>query len=291
MTVKTVKNSITGEVVTVSIRLYTKNENYTFILADMDGTFIHNSDSSHTWTIPPQATIHWPNGAELYLIKNGGAGTLTIARGSGVAMYLSGTNSDGDITLNASTRWSVHLLKISDDVWIMIDDNPSTFAGASSNNAAPAGALFVRGGQIGFPATQVASTNVNTLDDYEEGTWTPVVGGTATYTTQVGRYVKIGKQVKVACTLIINAIGTGSTTTISGLPFACVNAGVSTFALAVSYFDTLAANVIFLSAVVTDNATTVTFNSISASGPGMSASAAVLGSGTTVAFSGVYEVA
>src|SRR3990167_5810415 len=54
------------------------------------------------------------------------------------------------------------------------------------------------GGQIKFPGTQNASSNVNTLDDYEEGTWTPVLTfATAgdlsvAYSVQVGSYVKIG---------------------------------------------------------------------------------------------------
>jgi hypothetical protein len=40
------------------------------------------------------------------------------------------------------------------------------------------------GAGITFPAAQSASSDANTLDDYEEGTWTPNVGGTATYTLQ-----------------------------------------------------------------------------------------------------------
>ena len=66
------------------------------------------------------------------------------------------------------------------------------------------GALVLAGGTtsangigIAFPATQSASTDANTLDDYEEGTWTPTV--TAVTTTgspaYAGSYVKIGKQV------------------------------------------------------------------------------------------------
>lgn len=51
---------------------------------------------------------------------------------------------------------------------------------------------------IQFPAVQVASSDVNTLDDYEEGSWTPVIGGSGgtsgqTYADQTGRYIKIGK--------------------------------------------------------------------------------------------------
>lgn len=75
------------------------------------------------------------------------------------------------------------------------------------------------GAGITFPATQSPSTDVNTLDDYEEGAWTPSVGGNATYTLQDGRYVKIGKLVNVSGKLIINVLGTGSQSTISGLPF------------------------------------------------------------------------
>ena len=41
------------------------------------------------------------------------------------------------------------------------------------------------------------TATANELDDYEEGTWTPSVGGTATYTHQDGRYTKIGNTVHV----------------------------------------------------------------------------------------------
>lgn len=72
---------------------------------------------------------------------------------------------------------------------------------------------------ITFPATQVPSADANTLDDYEEGNWTPSVGGNATYLGQTGKYTKVGRMVYVSCFIQINAIGTGSTTQISGLPF------------------------------------------------------------------------
>lgn len=61
--------------------------------------------------------------------------------------------------------------------------------------------IAVNGGQLVFPSTQIPSTDANTLDDYKEGTWTPVVlgassSGSATYTEQIGRYTKIGKTVR-----------------------------------------------------------------------------------------------
>jgi hypothetical protein len=80
------------------------------------------------------------------------------------------------------------------------------------------------GAGITFPATQSASTDANTLDDYEEGSFTPVVvgsttAGTGTYGAQVGNYTKIGRQVFFQIYIqLTNHTGTGSMF-INGLPF------------------------------------------------------------------------
>jgi len=74
------------------------------------------------------------------------------------------------------------------------------------------------GGPIAFPATAIPSSDPNTLDDYEEGTWTPIAGGTATYTTQLGFYTKIGNKITVTFNFVINIMGTGGAA-INGLPF------------------------------------------------------------------------
>lgn len=85
------------------------------------------------------------------------------------------------------------------------------------------GCLQLKSG-VTFPATQVASANANTLDDYEEGTWTPVVVGSAvagagTYTLQYGTYTKIGRLVLLSANLTWTAhTGTG-TMSITGMPF------------------------------------------------------------------------
>jgi hypothetical protein len=62
-------------------------------------------------------------------------------------------------------------------------------------NASFGNSGIVTANGIKFPATQVASADANTLDDYEEGSWTPeFVTATATYDTEstTGRYTKIG---------------------------------------------------------------------------------------------------
>lgn len=60
------------------------------------------------------------------------------------------------------------------------------------------GIISAAGGGIQFPATQIPSSDANTLDDYEEGTWTPTLtgsSGSATYNSQSGTYVKVGSMV------------------------------------------------------------------------------------------------
>jgi len=51
------------------------------------------------------------------------------------------------------------------------------------------------------------------------GTWTPFVGGTATYTSRSGTYVRVGNQVTATFDILINQIGTGYTYLVGGLPF------------------------------------------------------------------------
>ena len=85
------------------------------------------------------------------------------------------------------------------------------------------------GAGITFPAIQSASTDPNTLDDYEEGTWTPALyyqdatGVTRTYTAQTGTYTKSGNTVTVEATVTGATSNSGSYANdnigISGLPF------------------------------------------------------------------------
>ena len=80
---------------------------------------------------------------------------------------------------------------------------------------------------ITFPATQSASTDANTLDDYEEGTWTPVLadaasgGNTFTMVTQNGLYTKIGNVVTVYYRATWSSKGSASgVIRLRGFPFA-----------------------------------------------------------------------
>ena len=79
--------------------------------------------------------------------------------------------------------------------------------------------LQLTGGQIKFPATQIASGDANTLDDYEEGTWIPTWNGGTISAYSRCQYVKIGNQVTVTADLTLGTPSGSSAITISGLPF------------------------------------------------------------------------
>jgi hypothetical protein len=104
-----------------------------------------------------------------------------------------------------------------------ITSGGNLLVGTTTNNAS-GGVIQVSNG-ITFPATQSASSDANTLDDYEEGTWTPSLtsssGSLTTVSNGTGNYTKIGNCVTVTCAPSITTNGTGSgRLIISGLPFA-----------------------------------------------------------------------
>ena len=87
---------------------------------------------------------------------------------------------------------------------------------------------LLTGGGLKFPATQVASADPNTLDDYEEGTWTPALILSTTnfdsinFTNQAGVYTKVGNIVYAYAFLQVGNFTRGSGSgnlQMTGLPF------------------------------------------------------------------------
>src|SRR5690606_37688120 len=100
------------------------------------------------------------------IIRNSGPnGSLIINNNGTGGVMISHNSPGGSITLNAGSGGTV-----------------------SSTN-------FFSAPGVKFPAAQIASSDANTLDDYEEGSFTPTLtfGGGSTgiaYTSRVGRYQK-----------------------------------------------------------------------------------------------------
>ena len=163
-------------------------------------------------------------------------GLVGIGTSTPLYSFESGSSDDIQISLtrNSVGRWllgttSANNLKFAKEGGaeaMRFDASSRVLVGITSANTS--GAKLQTADGLTFPATQVASSDPNTLDDYEEGTFTPTVvgtssAGTATYSSQSGTYVKIGKMVTVNVLLVYSSgTGTGNLQ-IAGLPFAVNN--------------------------------------------------------------------
>ena len=136
---------------------------------------------------------------------------------------------------------------------------------------------------IDFSATPGTGTS-ELFADYEEGTWTPDLGGSATYYAQVGKYTKIGNVVRISGSLVVNVLGTGSATTISGLPFAAT--GSPAEFIGFSNFSSLAVAVTYIAGSA-NASSQIDIRSLLVAGTGIGSNN-VLGNGTRVDFAGTY---
>lgn len=132
-------------------------------------------------------------------------------------------------SLSQAVLDNIDIEALRDSILASIAANADTLDGfdssyfATRNNPTFIG-VITTGGQLKFPATAVSSADRNTLDDYEEGTFTPTLVSSSTsytYSAQNGAYTKIGRQVTISfsITLTKKSGGTNSPVTITGLPF------------------------------------------------------------------------
>lgn len=127
-------------------------------------------------------------------------------------------------------------------------------------------------GQIKFPATQNASANANTLDDYEEGTFTPALStgtsGTITPTTATGFYTKVGDRVFVNVYFLINTVSSPlGSLTMTGLPFTSANISGNNTSFVADYIGFSGATNYTSFAKLTANDTLVTLQKIVGNAP------------------------
>jgi len=151
------------------------------------------------------------------------------------------------------------------------------------------------GSGITFPATQSASTDANTLDDYEEGTSTITLTAASGTIAMLGgfdtiRYTKVGRLVTISGRLYVNTVSspTGALT-LNGLPFACGNAGSAESSICFYSTGLLSSATTAIQAIVISAATTISIRKFTA-GSAIDTLAADVQAGSQFYINGTYSV-
>jgi hypothetical protein len=174
-----------------------------------------------------------------------------------------------------------------------------SFDGSNSLTFSTAGiariSIPIDAGGITFPATQSASSDANTLDDYEEGTWTPAITGSTTvgsasYTARNGTYVKIGTYVYFACDIQSSSTPTGTGILfITGLPYTSIN-NQFCMSLGLPYWNGTARAFTSLGGYADGSTTRIVMIGTLGAATGISyMNPADLPSGSRIFFAGIYQ--
>ena len=161
----------------------------------------------------------WDESADALLLTD--STPIQIGDAQDLTLYHDGTNS---YITNA-----VGALKVATETsGIAVTIGHTTSETTVADNLTVTGTATITGGQIVFPGTQVGSAGANTLDDYEEGTWTPSMFGGATMTagTVNGYYTKIGRMVFCNGVYVSSDLnGASGAIRLRGLPFTSSSTG------------------------------------------------------------------
>jgi hypothetical protein len=251
----------------------------------MQGGTMVNTHSAQAFTSGMGATT-------LAITPPSAGSNITFTGASGINIY---NVTSAGTTTNLYGIYMDNLSGGGTDVGISMQ-NPLVFRGTAANH-------IENVSQISFPATQSASTDANTLDDYEEGTWTPGIAddtGDPTsegqaYTYQVGTYVKIGRTVYVQGSVIISDLGTmtaGHNFQLRGLPFTSVTLTNQRSAVLVAEAINLTIPAdAHLSGAIHSNKSFAYMNKWTTTGGSTDAHINVLNDGASVHFSAMYRTA
>ena len=195
------------------------------------GTGAEFDSDSLSGVTPPTTTV--PAGIHIAEATNNGSSYINLTVPAALAASYTFTLPAADVTMSgyaatllddadaATARATLGVPLGTSGATVPLLNGANTCSAAQTLSAA----LNLTSGQIDFPASQSASAGANTLDDYEEGTWTPDLQfGAAkvgiTYTNRNGTYTKIGRLVALNFNFLLSAKGssTGNAQTY-GLPF------------------------------------------------------------------------
>ena len=140
------------------------------------------------------------------------AGVFTSLTASGNATVSGNLTANGNTILGDATTDTLNV-----GVGAIVKDASGNVGIGVSPSARNNTRLQIVDG-IGFPATQVASTDPNTLDDYREETYTGTLTGCTTSPTASITYVRVGRLVTVNIASFLFATSNTTDCTITGGP-------------------------------------------------------------------------
>ena len=167
------------------------------------------------------------------LPKAGGTltGDVSLVKASGNSQILveaSGTDAYATVRVkNDAKDYSMQIRSDQGDAWTVRDEtagaNRIKVDGSTGDTILGSDLIFETAGK-GICLGVTTNTDANTLDDFEEGTWTPTLnntGGSPSYTWQKGHYVKVGAWVWLTANVKFTVTPSGATQqAVGGLPFA-----------------------------------------------------------------------
>mgnify|MGYP003644619711 CR=1 FL=1 len=184
--------------------------------------------------------------------NNVNGGYQEFNNGSTAPLYLGfgQTLITGISTSDAAIRYANNLIfGVNATERLRIDIGGRLLVGLTSANTN--GSNFQVSQGVTFPATQSASGDANTLDDYEEGyftaTFTPSTSGTITLSGSYNTlsYTKVGRVVTITGEIVVSSASApvGTSVSIGGFPFAAGTGTASSTGFSVTDLGTLTARV------------------------------------------------
>ena len=213
-------------------------------------------DGSSSYTLQKGGSNFTPSSANTLLVSIDGvvqAGNFTVS-GSTIDF---GTAVAGTSTCDFILHYGIGLITTPADGTVSLDKlsatgtkdattflrGDNTFAAAGLNGWSEDGAnnnLLPASASAGIYLGVNSATAANLLDDYEEGTWTPVISGATGVTNLTGSYTKVGNLVTVWVYMLNGNIGGSPSYSITGLPFTVDEVRSTTSSIA--SYDAFASN-------------------------------------------------
>jgi len=233
MTATTIVVSAPGAGGMVSSSQQIQNYNL-FAQTSSANTFYGNQSITGSLNVSSSVEITNTITATYASLSQSGSATA-ITQNARIQNYTTSTSNGSGVGLDFALKDSTGAGKQTGQIASVWSDNTSNAAAGLEFYTRPSGTgiakvltlasdgyLRLAGAGIQFNGDTAAA---NSLDDYEEGTWTPVLGGSTSqsgqaYSGQTGYYTKVGRLVTASFRVVLSTRGTiTGNVVIKGLPF------------------------------------------------------------------------